>query len=242
MINLIPLSGLFHFLHIGKTGGTALKHALIQKAVPRVVLHDHSVTLADVPVGEAVFFFLRNPIARFVSGFLSRQHQGQPRYFYPWRERESLAFGRFRTPNELAAALSSPRTAERAAAFDAMNSIQHVRDSFWRWLGSPMNLLWRSADILFIGQQEHLQSDCEVLAQRLGVNGLELPDNDITAHRGPAHLDRSLTPEAVDNLTCWYRQEFDAIDLCIQIAQQRGFGGSLAVASRLAAANPPEQS
>jgi hypothetical protein len=221
-----------HFLHIGKTGGSALKHALARTGISRVVLHEHSVTLADVPPGESVFFFVRNPVTRFVSGFFSRQRQGQPRYFSPWSEREAIAFGRFGSPNELALGLASSTSEERAAAIVAMNDIEHVRDSYWRWLGSPTSLLARSADILFIGQQEHLQSDCVILAEHLNVRGLELPDDEVAAHRNPAHLDTSFSPGAVDNLTHWYRQEFDAINVCIQVAQQRGFGGSLAVGHR----------
>src|SRR5262245_41319225 len=118
-----------HFLHVGKTGGTALKHALALTAVSRVVLHDHTTTLAAIPPGQFVIFFLQEPLSRFVSGFYSRQRQGQPRYFSPWSEDEARAFGRFGTPSDLAAALSSASDEERAAAAAAMTSIQHVRDS-----------------------------------------------------------------------------------------------------------------
>ena len=40
---------------------------------PDVVhLHRHAVRLRDVPVGEKFFFFVRDPVSRFVSGFHSR--------------------------------------------------------------------------------------------------------------------------------------------------------------------------
>jgi hypothetical protein len=53
-----------HLLHIGKTGGNALKHALrpYNTGGPLdIVFHPHAVRLSDVPVGESVLFMLRNP-------------------------------------------------------------------------------------------------------------------------------------------------------------------------------------
>jgi hypothetical protein len=219
--------GKVHFLHIGKTGGTALKHALKDKVIDQLVLHEHGVKLADCPPGEKVFFFLRNPVTRFVSGFVSRQRQGRPRYFFPWSPGEVAAYQRFNSANALATALSSADDVLRQQAIAGMRSIQHVRDSFWRWLGTPEYLVSRSMDILFVGQQEHLRADVEVLAKHLSCGPLELPNDDIAAHRNPADADRTLSDEAVNNLTHWYRQEFAAIDLCRAIAKRQGFGGSL---------------
>ena len=53
-----------HLLHIGKTGGTALKDALSKYSKCtefRIVFHSHTFSLMDVPRGEKVFFFLRDP-------------------------------------------------------------------------------------------------------------------------------------------------------------------------------------
>ena len=75
-----------HFLHIRKTGGTAVKHALKSHLRTRrylIFLHKHNVKLKDVPVGDKVFFFLRDPVSRFVSGFYSKQRRGRPSLFLP---------------------------------------------------------------------------------------------------------------------------------------------------------------
>ena len=102
-----------HFLHIGKTGGAAVKHALKPVAAAgHLMLHGHDVRLHDVAPGEQVFFFLRDPLSRFVSAFYSRQREGRPRYVVPWTPDEEAAFGRFRTANELADGLSSTSAAE----------------------------------------------------------------------------------------------------------------------------------
>lgn len=74
-----------HFVHVGKTGGTAIKQALLSHRLAyrhernahklpagpygRIHLHKHRFRLGDVPPGDFVFFCVRDPIARFVSGF-----------------------------------------------------------------------------------------------------------------------------------------------------------------------------
>jgi len=101
--DVTPRERPLHFLHIGKTGGTAVKHALKPVAAPGyLMLHGHDVRLHDVAPDEQVFFFLRDPLSRFVSAFYSRQREGRPRYVVPWTPDEEAAFGRFRTANELA--------------------------------------------------------------------------------------------------------------------------------------------
>jgi hypothetical protein len=122
-----------HFLHPGKTAGTAMKQALQDAGQPpnyRLQLHTHGVRMADLPRGDKFFFVVRDPVDRFVSGFYSRQRQGRPRFVRPWSEGEARAFRRFSTPQELADALSSTGD-ERASAVDALESIEHVRTSYW---------------------------------------------------------------------------------------------------------------
>ena len=106
-----------------RAGGTAIKHAMgsAQASIsgdgarlPYVVhLHRHAVGLRDVPAGERFFFFVRDPVGRFVSGFYSRQRKGRPRYSGQWSEREREAYRRFGTPDQLASALSSVNDEER---------------------------------------------------------------------------------------------------------------------------------
>ena len=220
-----------HFLHIGKTGGTALKHAIgraqepssADKArLPYVVhLHRHAVRLRDVPVGEKFFFFVRDPVSRFVSGFHSRQRRGQPRYSGQWSEQERDAYQRFGTPDRLASALSSTNDEERASAETAMRSIPHVRDSYWKWFGSEEYFMTRLDDLLFIGFQKHLSEDFEILKSRLRLpNDLALPDDDFHSHANPRHLDRTLGDAAVENLHKWYEEDFRFLKLCDKVVRE----------------------
>ena len=77
------------------------------KAVPKtkdylIIPHGHSATFHDVPNGDLVVFFVRDPVSRFVSGFYSRQRQGLPAHNSPWNVGEKVAFDKFATANDLA--------------------------------------------------------------------------------------------------------------------------------------------
>ena len=210
-----------HLLHIGKTGGTAIKTALehhARGAHYTLAVHPHRFALADVPASEYAVFFLRDPMSRFISGFHSRKRQGAPRYHFPWSPEEALAFGRFDTPNDLALSLSSPDPDVRQAARDGMRSIKHVRDGFAHWLGSVEYLEQRRSGLLFIGFQEHLTEDFDALKRVLGCPDVALPTDEMAAHRAPAGLDRHLEPQAIENLSAWYAEDYRILSVCRRIA------------------------
>lgn len=217
-----------HFLHLGKTGGTAVKHALMQVPPGRryvLYLHSHNVILEDIAKGEGVFFCVRNPTARFISGFYSRQRQGQPRHFSPWSPEEKSAFEFFSTPNQLGKALSSQDLALKQRAINAMKNIKHINSSYWDWFKDEDYLRSRQSDIFFIGFQEQLTENFEILKKRLGFPEIiELPKDDFHAHRNPIHLDKSLEAQAVKNIRDWYQDDYRFIELCREIVNQQKAG------------------
>jgi hypothetical protein len=212
-----------HLIHVRKTGGTALKHAF--DAYPRtdryrILHHGHGTLLRDVPPSEKAIFFLRDPVARFVSGFYCRQRMGQPRYISPWTANERAAFEHFRTPNELASMLYSADESERSLAQEAMRAIQHLCSVF-TWLESEAYLLSRLPDIFYIGFQETLSEDFERLKRKLGLRSeLRLSEDEVLSHRRPAHLDGHLDDLAVENLRTWYETDRKIIDLCRMLSAQ----------------------
>jgi hypothetical protein len=143
-----------HLLHIRKTGGNALKAALSPFAHEfSLVIHGHETKLQDIPATEKVAFVVRDPVERFVSGFNSRLRMGRPLLNSKWSEDEVEAFALFKSPNDLAEALSS---SDSKAAPKAMRSIAHVRTSLADTLGSKDYVLKRREDILWIGRTESL--------------------------------------------------------------------------------------
>lgn len=217
-----------HLLHIGKTGGTAVKHAVKSYPVTNAYLirrHGHKTGLRQIPNGQRVVFFLRDPQTRFVSGFYSRLREGRPRFNNPWTPDERSSFERFPTPNALALGLFSEDHEVRRHAEQAMRTIAHVRDSYMRWFESQEYFLSRLADVFYIGFQETLNDDFQQLKSKLGLpEALALPDDDILAHRSPADLNRALETEAVQNLRRWYADDYKFIEFCRARAPQINAG------------------
>jgi hypothetical protein len=196
----------------GKTGGTAIHEALHDAPRP-LIFHYHRTTLKDIRPGDRVAFIVRDPISRFVSGFYSRQRQGQPRYYSPWSPGEKLAFERFPTANDLAMALSSKDPLTRKLAMDAMNAIEHVKTHFKYWLVSEDYLLERKSDIIFIGRQESLAQDFEILKHSLDLPATHLPDDPLRAHKNPSESAKNLEPEAKENLRIWYQDDYQLLEV-----------------------------
>jgi hypothetical protein len=204
-----------HFLHIGKTGGTAIQEALKPvrtRGRYAIALHRHRTTLADLPDGEPFFLCVRDPIARYVSAFYGRQRADLPRYYVPHRPGEAAAFARYPTANALAEAIGTPE------GDAAMESIQHVRDHYWRWVVDQRHLhtAVEAEQVLGVLRQEHLDTDFSQLLERLELPQTTLQRDPVKAHRNPDDVDRSLSPLARHNLEEWYRDDYDFLRTCVQ--------------------------
>lgn len=215
-----------HIIHIGKTGGSAVKdairgdirgvHSVYQDVVPgtRILTHSHHIDLGRVPPRDDVVFVLRDPVGRYVSGFMSRLRQGKPRHDSPWSKKERVAFERFATPDALAVALTSDDDAERTAAEAAMRDIRHVRTSFADWLGSPELLRKRAGQVLLVGWQETLADDFERLRGLVGLpHSCRLPEDPRSANRAPDATPTDLSDAGLASIRAWYRADYRIIDV-----------------------------
>jgi hypothetical protein len=207
-----------HFLHVGKCAGTALKEALKSDPPPppiRVRMHSHGVRMMDVPHSDAFFFIVRDPVDRFVSGFMARRNRDTGRYREPWSPAETRAFERFPSPNAVGVALSAGG-ARRDEAVEALRSIAHVRTSYWDWFGNERAVRRRASKILWIGFQEGLEDDIPLLASRLGLTEIRLPADPTRANRSEATVE--VSTEARNALAAWYRRDYDFVALCRDLA------------------------
>lgn len=213
-----------HFLHIGKTGGTAVRavlEPLVESGPFSLDLHGHRFTLAKVPDEELFFFSLRDPVERFVSGFSSRQREGRPRHYRPWRPKEKLAFDRFKTANALALALTSDNTDERQAAEQAMRSVRHL-ESVWRWFGDIEAFRAREPFLLKVLFIDRLDEDFADLVEKLGLQSFHpvLPHDDLARNRAPSNP-TPLDDLAVANLRRWYARDYEFLEKCRNLEAKR---------------------
>ena len=209
-------------LHIGKTGGTALKHVLREhesESPYQLLFRGHDVTLADVPAGEAVMFLLRDPLSRFVSAFNGRLREDRPRYHYPWRDEERVAFAVFKRPDELAVALSADDDDRRAQAEAAMHGIGHVNTPYTFWFHDDDAFRARLADVFFIGLQDRLDDDFELLKRKLALPAAAtMPRDETVAHKTPAGFQSQLSDRGAANLERWYAWDVAFVRLCRELA------------------------
>jgi len=205
-----------NFIHIDKTGGTAIRHALERSGTNKVIFHNHSKTLADFyeQSDEEVFFFVRDPIEKFISGFNSRKRRGFPRFNNAWTENERIAFSMFDKPNDLAEALGS-----EGAEF-AMKNIRRVANSLAHYLISPEMIMKMRHQIIFVGEQSCLDHDFLTLKKILDLpEEVLLPSDPVVSHITPEGFDTQISDRARSNLMSWYKADFDIFKACLDLRQ-----------------------
>lgn len=209
-----------HFLHIGKTGGSAIKSVLndfLETPKYSLKLHEHKTSLNDIPKGDSVFFFLRDPVSRFISGFYSRQRKGQPRYYSEWSPEEKEVFEHFSTPNEIAVSLANKQLSDHKLAIMAMKNVQHFK-LYKEWYVDFDYYKSRLDDVLFIGFQESLDDDFIKLKSILEIpHDINLPTDDILAHRNPKDIDKFIDEIGILALREWFLEDYKFISLCKEI-------------------------
>lgn len=216
-----------HFLHIGKTGGTAIKQVLREAPAERyrAVLHPHRVLMSEIPVGQKVTFVVRDPIGRFVSGFNSRLRRGGTAHFREWSEEEGRTFRRFPSPESLALALGSDVEQDVEDATAAIASVMHLRTHQTAWVGGLDALRARQGDILLVGRQWALADDFARLADLIGLPTRQLPADPDRSHRTPPGFSTTLSDAAAAHVRAWYADDYALLAELTRLGPSVGFAG-----------------
>lgn len=186
-----------------------------------VTVHDHFTRLADLPAGTPVVFAVRDPVARFVSGFNSRLRKGLPRHFAEWTPVLEEGFARFPTPNSLAEALSDADHLRRRQAQLLLTNIFHVATPLSFWLGSVAYLRSRADDVLLVMWQARFDEDFERLKRALALPPeVRLPRDLVGRHATPPQFETALSPRAVANLTAWYAGDYALYEAALALRER----------------------
>lgn len=203
-----------HFIHIRKTGGSAIKHALsrvpsLDTPFGRIVVHRHDFGLRELPHDGICWFVVRDPVARFVSGFYSRFRKGLPLNDVPWSLEEEAAFGSYPTAHALADGLARD---EENAHF-AMRHIRHLMYPLSDWLVSAAFVRQHRKKILYVARQERLSADWARIRAILALPSYcALPDDPIAANRSPDQFASPLSSEGLAAVRRYYVGDYKILE------------------------------
>lgn len=208
-----------HFLHIGRTGGKSIKFALRNELKTKnqiIILHSHSFRFCDVEPGEKVFFCVRDPLERFVSGFYGRKEKLKSNKFKDFTKDEITSLNYFDSPDVLARNLFTERKNISRLVKTAMKSIEHVSSSYYDWFISNQYLTNRLTDILFVCRQRFLNEDFKILKNKLQLPpNVSLPDKNRFSSTNSS-IEIELSKSSIKNLKKWYNKEYAFLEILIR--------------------------
>ena len=223
-----------HFIHVPKTGGTAIKWTVNQYEKLllttgekcKITCHGHKFSIANIPVGENIFFIARDPIDRFVSAFFYCKHKMGPLRALTKKSMAARAVRQltpFDTPNDLAASLdvNHPKFHLAKTVLERNLHMRHISC----WYGSKEYFKSRFSDILFIGFTETLDADFNNLKKLLNIpSEITLPQKPKQANkiRNTIRDEHKIIQEpGLTLLKEWYKQDIELVALCKEIRASR---------------------
>lgn len=221
----------FQFLHIGKTGGSTLRNEFAHTVdLQRAEMLGHSwsqqatATCSTRQPRNKYVFFVRAPVSRYVSAYISRLDYGAPGKPGPdWSAEEKAAFEAFTSPDELGCALGSSNYTTRRAAQAAIMTIGHTSLDLERYWNGIDNLRKCSDQVWFVGRTEYFDDDLDTLRRKLGEENVMLGKGftKLAEHTQPAKYDNltKLSSCAVKNLRLWYHKDYEIIDYLASIGK-----------------------
>jgi hypothetical protein len=220
------MKDIYHFLHVGKTGGCALIHALSPYSGANggnLRLHLHPFKMKDVPKDEHVFLNVRDPEKRFISAFyyVKRHHAPREVVPVPWNKYEKSFFKAFITPNLALEALTHGNPELRKIAEEGIKHAWHMRDRQVSWVNGMDYLKENINQIFHVNFNETYNEDFKRLLEKLNLPDIELPRDERIANIGVNEKDdKELSPKALQNLKTWYKEDYELYDFLQELKKE----------------------
>ncbi|MEM9641704.1 MAG: hypothetical protein AAGA19_09420 [Pseudomonadota bacterium] len=171
------------FMHIPKTGGTFLTdvilHNLQLRDQPALFYAPHRMNAADTArifgPDRKLALLLRDPAARFVSAWHSRQRQGKPGYHAPWTRHEAAVFARYPELDRLLDDLGSLWPLARRYARRAIAGMTMVPRGYAHAFGSEAGAIDALPAIRLCLPIEALSDHLDQTMEALGFDQYMLP-------------------------------------------------------------------
>lgn len=171
-----------NFLHIGKTGGTSVRHLITNRSntVFRIrermlwryypIIHFHKDCRIAFQEKTNLAFFIRNPFDRFYSAFHREKNPGNLHGDYQQNPRVLELHQQFDTFQSWLEAFGLNKTSEinrRAIELQALTN--NLRMDYKFYFTNKDTIERKKKDIVFIGETETFDSDLDNLRTLLGV-------------------------------------------------------------------------
>lgn len=158
----------YAFIHVGKNGGTNVEQIFssssrLKQIRPRFCC-SHGAKVrnnSQYDRGTCFVTFVRDPVDRWVSGYLSRWRMGCPSHCHR-KPTEEWVWNTFPSPNHLAEAFSSTNKTIRHLALKAHYSIRHLHGGFDHYLDGIRRYIDR---FVFVGLTCNMRRDLSVLVR-----------------------------------------------------------------------------
>ena len=213
------------FIHIGKTGGTTIDRLLRGKLEN---YREYHLNIKYKSADEEYIIWLRNPISRFVSAFNHSLYAVRKDvstmktfnlktcllpYWLEKKKTRGFTFSKkyddlvklFKSPNDLAEALSSSDTNLKSLAVNLMNmECEHLFKGIGWYLDNGVFVNKNNSRIRFVGRLENMKEDIAKLSLELGISL-----NSELFLRENVYVDKSLkslSPLAITNIVEWYKE------------------------------------
>jgi len=197
-----------YFLHIGKSGGTALgnkfQNEINPKSELKFVPFGHNVKLYHLDKKQKYIFSVRDPISRYHSGFYSRLRKGMPRIKKEHDFFEKISFFFYKDSNSLAEDLYSSNPMKVLLARFSMCSIIHLNEPISSWF-SYEELQKHPPEFLF--DQKNLDKDYKKFCQVFNLTYSKLGKGKVVSHKNDYTGKPELSKLAKQNLKRYFEKD-----------------------------------